>query len=170
MAGYANVHPEHLELGLEPHRAPFLFLKARVDYGRGHWPNVAVELNEAVTSGRPQAAATGASRSSATGWSGPKRTSRRSILPAPCDRSSPFPSFSRWRGRRDCSARPRSGCSRRGAALDPPCAFTSLLTYPLLLDVARAGGFLSAQQIALLEAWRLDPFGWGEAHGFPTAD
>jgi orotate phosphoribosyltransferase len=53
------------------------------------------------------------------------------------------------------------------AALDPPCAFTSLLTFPLLLDVARTGGFLSAQQIALLEAWRLDPFGWGEAHGFP---
>ncbi len=47
MAGYANVHPEHLELGLAPHRAPYLFLKARVDYGRGHWPNVAVELTEA---------------------------------------------------------------------------------------------------------------------------
>ena len=47
MAGYANVHPEHLDLGLKPHRTPYLFLKARVDYGRGHWPNVAVELNEA---------------------------------------------------------------------------------------------------------------------------
>ena len=46
MAGYANVHPEHLTLGLRPHRASYLFLKARVDYGRGHWPNVAVELNE----------------------------------------------------------------------------------------------------------------------------
>ena len=46
MAGYANVHPEHAELGLAPHRAPYLFLKARVDYGRGHWPNVAVELEE----------------------------------------------------------------------------------------------------------------------------
>jgi hypothetical protein len=32
--------------GLKPHRVPFLFLKARVDYGRGHEPNVVVELNE----------------------------------------------------------------------------------------------------------------------------
>jgi hypothetical protein len=32
---------------LKPHRVPYLFLKARVDYGRGHWPNVAVELSEA---------------------------------------------------------------------------------------------------------------------------
>jgi LmbE family N-acetylglucosaminyl deacetylase len=46
MAGEANVHPEHLRLGLKPHRVPYLFLKARVDYGRGHWPNVAVELTE----------------------------------------------------------------------------------------------------------------------------
>jgi LmbE family N-acetylglucosaminyl deacetylase len=46
MAGLANVHPEHLRLGLQPHRVPYLFLKARVDYGRGHWPNVAVELTE----------------------------------------------------------------------------------------------------------------------------
>lgn len=46
MAGLANVHPEHRELGLEPHRVPFLFLKARVDYGRGHRANVAAELNE----------------------------------------------------------------------------------------------------------------------------
>lgn len=47
MAGLANVHPEHLEAGLQPHRVPYLFLKARVDYGRGHRPNVAVELTEA---------------------------------------------------------------------------------------------------------------------------
>jgi len=46
MAGQANVHPEHLRVGLQPHRVPYLFLKARVDYGRGHWPNVAVELTE----------------------------------------------------------------------------------------------------------------------------
>ncbi len=56
------------------------------------------------------------------------------------------------------------------AALDPPCAFESLLTFPVLLDVARQGGFLSDQQIALLEAWRKDPFGWGEAHGFPKVE
>jgi len=56
------------------------------------------------------------------------------------------------------------------AALDPPCEFTSLLTFPVLLDVARTGGLLSRAQIALLEEWREDPFGWGEAHGFPKVD
>lgn len=45
LAGYANVHPEHLALGLKPHRVPYLFLKARVDYGRGHEANIAMELN-----------------------------------------------------------------------------------------------------------------------------
>jgi orotate phosphoribosyltransferase len=52
-------------------------------------------------------------------------------------------------------------------AMSPPCAFTSLLTFPLLLDVARSGGFLSEAQIELLADWRKDPFGWGEKHGFP---
>ncbi len=56
------------------------------------------------------------------------------------------------------------------AALDPPCAFTSLLTFPVLLDVARTGGLLSDDQIAVLDEWRQDPFGWGEAHGFPKVD
>ncbi len=44
LAGLENVHPEHFELGVRPHRVPFLFYKARVDYGRGHEANVAVEL------------------------------------------------------------------------------------------------------------------------------
>jgi orotate phosphoribosyltransferase len=56
------------------------------------------------------------------------------------------------------------------ADLDPPCAFESLLTFRVLLDVAREGGFLSPQQIALLEDWREDPFGWGEKHGFPKVE
>jgi orotate phosphoribosyltransferase len=55
-------------------------------------------------------------------------------------------------------------------ALDPPCNFTSLLTFPVLLQVARDGGFLSADQIGLLEEWREDPFGWGEKNGFPRVD
>jgi len=53
------------------------------------------------------------------------------------------------------------------AALDPPCEVRSLLTFDVLLDVARAGGYLSEEQIALLAEWREDPFGWGEKHGFP---
>ncbi len=47
MAGYASVNPEHLALGLKPYRVPYLFFKARTDYGRGHEPNVAMELTEA---------------------------------------------------------------------------------------------------------------------------
>jgi orotate phosphoribosyltransferase len=55
-------------------------------------------------------------------------------------------------------------------SLNPPCQFTSLLTFQVLLDVARSGGFLSDDQIALLSDWREDPFGWGEKHGFPRAE
>jgi LmbE family N-acetylglucosaminyl deacetylase len=46
MAGYANVHPEHIELGLRPHRTPYLFYVARTDYGKGHTPNVVMELSQ----------------------------------------------------------------------------------------------------------------------------
>ncbi|MGD2123153.1 MAG: orotate phosphoribosyltransferase [Gemmatimonadota bacterium] len=55
------------------------------------------------------------------------------------------------------------------ASLDPPCNFTSLLTFPVLLATAKEGGFLSQEQIDLLAEWRQDPFGWGEKHGFPKA-
>src|SRR5688572_19842323 len=44
LAGYANVHPEQLKLGVAPHQAAYLFGKARLDWGLGHTPNVAVEL------------------------------------------------------------------------------------------------------------------------------
>ena len=57
--------------------------------------------------------------------------------------------------------------ARQFEALEPPCSFASLLTFPVLLDVARSGGFLPEDQIALLTEWREDPFGWGERHGFP---
>jgi LmbE family N-acetylglucosaminyl deacetylase len=46
LAGHANVHPEHLKLGVTPHQASYLFGKARLDWGLGHTPNVAVELTE----------------------------------------------------------------------------------------------------------------------------
>jgi len=42
MAGYANIHPEHLLLGLKPHRVPHIYFTQRGDYGKGHEPNVAV--------------------------------------------------------------------------------------------------------------------------------
>ena len=56
------------------------------------------------------------------------------------------------------------------AALDPPCRFTSLLTFPVLLEVAGSGGFLDDDQVALLAEWRADPFGWGQKHGFPKVE
>ena len=55
-------------------------------------------------------------------------------------------------------------------ALDPACNFTSLLTFPVLLETAKAGGFLTEDQIVLLAEWRKDPFGWGEKHGFPKVE
>jgi len=42
MAGYGNVHREHLKLGLKPWRVPHLYYTQRSDYGKGHEPNVAV--------------------------------------------------------------------------------------------------------------------------------
>ena len=46
LSGLANVHPEHADLGLEPHRVPYLYFTQRGDYGKGYEPNVAVELTE----------------------------------------------------------------------------------------------------------------------------
>ncbi|MBI1787030.1 MAG: PIG-L family deacetylase [Acidobacteria bacterium] len=46
MAGLANIHPEHLETGLAPHRVPHLFYTQRNDYGKGHDPNAAIELDD----------------------------------------------------------------------------------------------------------------------------
>ncbi|MDA1315058.1 MAG: PIG-L family deacetylase [Acidobacteria bacterium] len=47
MAGYRNVHPEHFEMGVEPHEVYHHFGKARLDWGLGHRPNVIIEMNEA---------------------------------------------------------------------------------------------------------------------------
>lgn len=46
LAGNAHVHPEHFLLGVQPHAAAYLFGKARLDWGLGHTPNVAVELTD----------------------------------------------------------------------------------------------------------------------------
>jgi orotate phosphoribosyltransferase len=59
--------------------------------------------------------------------------------------------------------------SEQFEALEPPCNFTSLLTFPVLLETAKTGGFLTQDQIDLLAAWREDPFGWGDKNGFPKA-
>lgn len=54
--------------------------------------------------------------------------------------------------------------------LQPPCELRSLLTFDLLLDIARTTGRFSVEQISLLSEWREDPFGWGEKHGFPKVE
>ena len=45
MAGLANVHPEHMDMGLKPWRVPHVYYTFRADYGKGHEYNVRVELN-----------------------------------------------------------------------------------------------------------------------------
>lgn len=55
-------------------------------------------------------------------------------------------------------------------ALTPKCEVGSLLTYDTLLATAKEIGYLTSQQVQLLTEWRLDPFGWGEKHGFPKKE
>lgn len=45
LAGYANVCPEQIQAGLKPFQASYYYGKARVDWGLGHRPNIAIELN-----------------------------------------------------------------------------------------------------------------------------
>ncbi len=45
-AGNPNFLPEHLELGLQPHRVPYSYYSQRSDYGRGYRPNIAFELTD----------------------------------------------------------------------------------------------------------------------------
>ncbi len=45
LSGYANVNPEHLKAGLKAFQASYFYGKARVDWGLGHRPNLAIELN-----------------------------------------------------------------------------------------------------------------------------
>ena len=55
-------------------------------------------------------------------------------------------------------------------SLDPKCEVKSLLTYDVLLEVAKEIGYLNTEQVKLLEEWRANPFGWGEKHGFPKVE
>ncbi len=56
---------------------------------------------------------------------------------------------------------------KAGNRLDSSCEINSLLTYDVLLEVARETGYINNQQTEMLAEWRADPFGWGEKHGFP---
>ena len=45
LSGFANVHPEHAEVGAAPWRTPHVYYSQRSDYGKGYEPNIAIELN-----------------------------------------------------------------------------------------------------------------------------
>lgn len=49
----------------------------------------------------------------------------------------------------------------------PGCQVHSLLTYDILLQVAKEEGYITQENLKMLEEWRADPSGWGEKHGFP---
>ena len=55
-------------------------------------------------------------------------------------------------------------------ALNPSCTTKSLLTYDTLLRVAKDRGYINPKQEGMLEEWRIDPFRWGEKHGFPRVE
>lgn len=54
--------------------------------------------------------------------------------------------------------------------LEPKCEVRSLLTYSVLLEVAKEIGYLTEEQIELLKEWREAPKQWGEKHGFPKVE
>jgi len=45
LAQFPNVHPEHFEMGIEPHAASYFYGKARLTWGLGHRPNIVMEFN-----------------------------------------------------------------------------------------------------------------------------
>jgi len=53
-----------------------------------------------------------------------------------------------------------------GRKLNPACQVRSALTYPKLLEVAVATGYVNAEQAEMLKQWRADPFDWGRQHGY----
>lgn len=46
------------------------------------------------------------------------------------------------------------------------CALHSVLNFDILLEVVRSENYLTPAQLKELDAWRADPFGWGETRGF----
>jgi len=57
-----------------------------------------------------------------------------------------------------------------GRSLTSRCSVRSLLTYDVLLKVAKETGYISPDQVKILKEWRENPFGWGEKHGFPKIE
>ena len=53
------------------------------------------------------------------------------------------------------------------AELKPSCIPVTILNYDIMLDEAVKQNYISEENKKSLAEWRLDPFGWGEKHGFP---
>lgn len=52
------------------------------------------------------------------------------------------------------------------SSLEPPCKTISIITYEDLIAAAVEDGYISNKELESLKEWRLDPFAWGEKHGF----
>ena len=52
------------------------------------------------------------------------------------------------------------------AAIEPQCKAIALLDYDTLIETALKIGYVHESDAKVLQAWRIDPFGWGETHGF----
>ncbi len=50
--------------------------------------------------------------------------------------------------------------------LDPKCAFHTILSYDLMLSVAKNIGYINEKESQELAKWRESPFTWGEERGF----
>ena len=59
---------------------------------------------------------------------------------------------------------------KKNSKLIIPCNHKSILTYDVLLKVAKETEYVNEEQVEMLEEWREDPFGWGEKHGFPKVE
>lgn len=55
-------------------------------------------------------------------------------------------------------------------SLNPKCEVKSLLTYDVLLKVAKETNYINDKQTEMLAEWRADPFGWGKKYGFPKVE
>jgi orotate phosphoribosyltransferase len=54
--------------------------------------------------------------------------------------------------------------------LTEPCEVRSILTYDILMEVARASDKFTKEQLEMLEEWGKDAFGWGAKFGFPKIE
>ncbi len=56
------------------------------------------------------------------------------------------------------------------AALAPACTPITILTYDIMVEAAVKTGYIDERSAHLLTQWKEDPFGWGEANGFPKVE